>query len=788
MNVDAFLITQARAVEVQQCFLFAFPFHMGYDVIKFQEKGIWNSMSRQILLTISLLISGRSDTVRKCLESIRPLLEQIPSELILVDTGCGEAVREIIEEYTDRIVDFNWCRDFSKARNAGLKQAKGQWFLYLDDDEWFEDVSDIIRFFHSGEYRVYGVGLYNQRNYLVSDGSEYTELLVSRMIRLEPDIQFIHRIHECFNRAPGIPKKLDAFVHHYGYIYENAEEHRAHAMRNISLLKEEAAEQPGSMRHVLQLVQEYNSVNDRETSLELSLEGITKAEQGPVEDEYCLPPLYANEIYCYIVLNRYEEAIDRGEMYLEKRCLDKMVSAFIAGLLTAAYLEKKNDAKCLERTEYYWEIYQDYLKNDEEYMEYNMPITNTCFHERRRAVILGNGVRAAIRLGKDKLAWQWFAGIGWEGRRDYADAGMIREIIRHIQTAGKKEQALYREMCDILVSHEEWKDFAVREMMENCMGRETLSERIRAAAPYGEVRADHWFLKLVRLAAGAFLAAEGEAEMETEGAGSLQELRDRGMYFCPQEAEDTAGELWNIMEETMPLMKAFDLLSAVSYFGGSNRQVLEQIPFLRWEKGIAWYFSRFSWKEAEWWTERFQDVLDPGGIRLLAWKAACGISCASGADADIYTILEGLKEYALNRTSLCGRIYREEIIRERKDILSVEDQGAYAVWELLERTEEEDYITAVNAVREISGLLPGLANIMKQYLKWLEERLQKQKEESSRTAGEFQALAGQIKAKIYGMAEAGQYQAALAVSEQLLALMPADKEILQIREKILKMC
>ena len=85
-------------------------------------------------------------------------------------------------------------------------------------------------------------------------------------------------------------------------------------------------------------------------------------------------------------------------------------------------------------------------------------------------------------------------------------------------------------------------------------------------------------------------------------------------------------------------------------------------------------------------------------------------------------------------------------------------------------------------------MLPGLANIMKQYLKWLEERLQRQKEESRRTAGEFQALAGQIKAKIYGMAEAGQYQAALAVSEQLLALMPADKEILQIREKILKMC
>ena len=113
-------------------------------------------MSREILLTISILISNRPDTVRKCLDSIRPLLEGVPSELILVDTGCGEQVRQIIEEYTDHIIDFEWCRDFAKARNAGLKKAKGKWFLFLDDDEWFEDTEEIIAFFRSGEYRNYG--------------------------------------------------------------------------------------------------------------------------------------------------------------------------------------------------------------------------------------------------------------------------------------------------------------------------------------------------------------------------------------------------------------------------------------------------------------------------------------------------------------------------------------------------------------------------------------------------------------------------------------------------------
>lgn len=726
-------------------------------------------------MTISLLISDRPDTVRKCLDSLKPLLKQIPSELILVDTGCGEAVREIIEEYTDQIIDFEWCRDFSKARNAGLKNAKGKWFLYLDDDEWFEDVSDIIRFFDSGEYRYYGVGIYTQRNYLVQDGSEYTELLVGRMIRLEPDIKFIHKIHECFNRAPGMPKQLDVYVHHYGYIYQNPEEHKAHAIRNISLLKEELEEHPQNMRNALQLAQEYNSIGDREKSLELSLESIAKAEQGAAEDEYCLPPLYANEINCYIELKRYEEAIDRGEQHLKNRCLDKMVRALIAGQLTTAYLKKENYEKCLEYTVYYWEIYQDYLKNAEEYMEFILPVTNTCFHERRRAMFLGNGVRAAIHLGRDADAWQWFRGIGWNSRRDYVDPGVVRDILKRMVTAGEEERELYREMCNILLSREEWKDFVLREIMENCGETKSFPERIKAAAVYGDVTSEHWVLKLIRLAAAAFLPEAESGSKNTKDA------------YYTEKSEDIAAEAWNVMEESMPLMKACDIPGAVKHFGGDNRRVMESIPFRQWEKGIACYFSRFSWKEAHWWTEKFEGVLDPESMRMLVWRAAYGISRANGADADIQTILEGLREYALCRTVLCERIYREEIIRKMPDILSEEDRGAYMIRELLERTEAGDYAEAVSTVREINVLLPGLANIMKQYLKWLEEQMERQREESRQAAGEFQVLARQIKAKLYALVEAGQYQAALDVAEQMQALIPGDGEILQIKEKISEM-
>ena len=38
----------------------------------------------------------------------------------------------------------------SAARNAGMKATEGEWFLYLDDDEWFDNPKEIVAFFLSG--------------------------------------------------------------------------------------------------------------------------------------------------------------------------------------------------------------------------------------------------------------------------------------------------------------------------------------------------------------------------------------------------------------------------------------------------------------------------------------------------------------------------------------------------------------------------------------------------------------------------------------------------------------
>ena len=166
----------------------------------------------------------------------------------------------MLEEYADKIADFTWCNDFSKARNVTLRMAEGEWFLYLDDDEWFSDVGDLITFFTSGNYREYGSASYVQRNYLDMQGSQYTDTRVGRMAKRTPELGFRSKIHEYLAPISGDHKNLCARVEHYGYVYENEEKKRAHFERNRVLLEQMIKEEPMELRWRLQLLQEYRTM------------------------------------------------------------------------------------------------------------------------------------------------------------------------------------------------------------------------------------------------------------------------------------------------------------------------------------------------------------------------------------------------------------------------------------------------------------------------------------------------------------------------------------------------
>lgn len=317
------------------------------------------------LLTISILVSGRGETTEKCLESLQELRDAVDSELILVDTGCGEELQPLLKKYADRIIPFAWCNDFAKARNAGLREAKGEWFLYVDDDEWFSDVKPIIDFFQSGEYREYDQAVYKQRNYNDFKGDTYVDDWASRMIRLEKDTQFVGKIHESLMPARGKCRKLDAFVHHYGYVYATEEERMAHANRNISLLLEVQKEEPNNLKWPIQLVQEYSSIRDYRRLAELAESSLALlAEVDEPFANKCRGTFFCAALRADLEQGSYEEAEQKAKAYRKDPRNTNSVRCGLDYMLVQIYERQKNDEKMIGGCKQYLEDYEAY-RNEE---------------------------------------------------------------------------------------------------------------------------------------------------------------------------------------------------------------------------------------------------------------------------------------------------------------------------------------------------------------------------------------------------------------------------------------
>ncbi len=729
-------------------------------------------MSKHILLTISILISNRPDTVRKCLDSVQPLLKAVPSELILTDTGCGEQVRSIIEEYTNHIIQFKWCNDFSKARNVGLKQAKGKWFMFLDDDEWFEDTTEIIDFFQSGAYKKYGMGAYSQRNYGDREGITYSDLLVGRMTRLEPDVKFIYSIHECFNRVVGKVKKFNVFVHHYGYVYDTKEALHAHARRNIEPLIKELKAAPNDMKHALQLTQEYNVLDEYEKSVEIAREAIEKAKKGPVVNDFCLASLHANVVMCLMDLWRFQEVIEVGEAYLKLDALDPMAKALIAARLSCAYMHEKETEKCFEKVQYYWEVYQDYVKDDEKFITYVTNITCSCFEPYNRSIVLGNGVNAAVLMEKHKIAWEWFQAmeLNIESQVVHLEPEMMKIIVEKLPKVSEEVRQYYVDMCNVFLRRQDIKFFIINEVMERCRQGETWEDKLWLTASYKDCVIEHPFEKMIKI------------------ADAVQKC-DRGQACDVAMAEQQVMWLWEHLSDYMGEMKAFELIRMEEHLGLAPEVIMDKIPYHIWQRELTDYFGKYSQDDVVWWTEKFAAFLPEDSMKLRLWKAFAAVydairEAGLGDKCSMETVLNGLREYADNRIALCEQIYRPEILQNMQDVLAEEDQAAFRLRLLEDQIHAGEYVNALKDVKELRGLLPGLDPVMKCYLEWLSDKMKVQEHEQKKANNEFQVLAVGVKLKIRQLMAAGNNQAALTAAKQLHSLMPEDNEVAKLVQKL----
>lgn len=78
-----------------------------------------------------MIVKNEEQFLRNCLSEAKLYCD----ELIVVDTGSTDRTAAIAEECGAQVFSFEWCHDFSAARNYSLQFATGDFILVLDADE-----------------------------------------------------------------------------------------------------------------------------------------------------------------------------------------------------------------------------------------------------------------------------------------------------------------------------------------------------------------------------------------------------------------------------------------------------------------------------------------------------------------------------------------------------------------------------------------------------------------------------------------------------------------------------
>ncbi|MBE6844108.1 MAG: glycosyltransferase family 2 protein [Ruminococcus sp.] len=334
------------------------------------KQTVYNPDPDKILLSIGMIVKNEEKHLENCLSALQKLRDNVSSELIIVDTGSTDSSKEIAYKYTDKVYDFEWINDFAAARNFGLKKAVGEWFMFIDADEYLdEDCDEIIKFFSLPElWQKYKSASIPILNYTYGKKKAFDQFYAPRLVRLEDGVEFEGAIHE------GLPQPnphgiFSVKLHHYGYVYANQQELHKKAERNLKPIFEEYKKNPEDLRVLAHLCdamsgdEEYSKFEKNEKYF---LEYYNLAKEQ-LHTAYGLA-VYPKIIQFYIREQKYDKAIKFINEYLDDNLYPHVVTIvaiyWFASQLYMCESEYTDYDKAYEYFKKYFEYYDKYL-NDE---------------------------------------------------------------------------------------------------------------------------------------------------------------------------------------------------------------------------------------------------------------------------------------------------------------------------------------------------------------------------------------------------------------------------------------
>ena len=640
---------------------------------------------KKYTLTISILASNRKDTLPKTLESIKPILDNVSSELIIVDTGCDEDLLEIIRKYTDKIEKFTWCNDFSKARNVGIEKAQGDWFMFIDDDEWFEDVTQFIEFFNSKEKDKYNYAKYIVRNYDDFEGTAWMDSVAGRMFRLFEGTKFIDAIHERPVNIAGPTKDFIAYAHHYGYVFKSDEEKQAHLKRNMTLIKSQVEKEPHIVRHYCHLTQEYNTIKDYDNSLKYAYEGIEKADMSISDNQKDLVGLFGNVVWVLVNQRKHEEVLEKSKEYMASPYMNKLGEMALYGFCAIASYLLQDYETTVGYVDEFVERY-DYLDTHvAERFEMDAILITSAMEKSNFTRVAGIGMTAAATI-HDEAGLKRFADrLDFSELKTLIDGRFCMNYIADMMGETSNPE-MYVNIIENISKH---RDF-LGELIESilAMREKDYGIFLKVADIMANTTINHGYVQYLRIIS---TANHGET-------GKLQELYETAVHDISDIVE-VEHEFWQIAKDNH-----IDVGT-----------MIEKQPIYRFNNAVDQWVADVKIKKL---IEKVQDlsaVLPGDGIHMKYF----GIKIAEAflirkrlEDISLEELRAEIKKYYVAVISFYRGIYKEVVFDMYSSILPKNCQAAIIMKQMEEEVSKEEL---QKMICEVSTLMPVLGKVMDKY-------------------------------------------------------------------------
>lgn len=280
-------------------------------------------------LSLCLIVKNEQENIEKCLANA----SLFSDEIIVVDTGSTDDTKLLARKFTDKIYDFEWVHDFSKARNYAFSLASSSYLMWLDADDIVTDrtVKSILKWKEDEEECDVLIC-----PYVTSYEADLTPIFQfnrERIVKNDKRFRFKDRVHEVIVPSGKVVVNEDIVIFH-------DKKNKTYSTRNLDIYQKMIEEgekfSPRSQFYYARELLFHKKINEAinafskflsegkgwiENNIEACL-NLSKCYQIKKENEKALAVLFGSFVYD---LPRGETLYEIGNIYLEKEEYHKAI-------------------------------------------------------------------------------------------------------------------------------------------------------------------------------------------------------------------------------------------------------------------------------------------------------------------------------------------------------------------------------------------------------------------------------------------------------------------------------